>query len=68
MTLSASHQHSGWSPLVSVGLAVDSITLASSVGSLAKDLRSAERIVVARTIEIDDIALARILEHGATPG
>jgi hypothetical protein len=38
--------------------------LAPRVCSLAKDLRSAQRIVVARTIEVDDIALTRILQHG----
>jgi hypothetical protein len=51
-------------PLVSVGFAVDPITLAPRIGSLAKDLRSAQRVVIARAIKVDDIALARILQHG----
>ena len=38
------------------------IAKAPRVGSLAEDLHSAQRIVVARTIEVDDIAFAGVLQ------
>jgi hypothetical protein len=54
--------------LLSVGAAVDTITLAPGVRFLANNLSATEWVVIAGSVEIDDIALARILEHGSIPG